>query len=82
MSDMDRLRDEFSDEDLQDDEIPVPLGIELEDDYEDDDRSRRAKQPGCFGLTPGERAFLSVMLFLVVVVLGLSMLVFTERLVF
>lgn len=81
MSDMDRLRDEFSDEDLQDDEIPVPLGIELDDDY-DDDTPRRTNPSGCFGLTAGERAFLSVMLFLVVVVLGLSMLVFTERIVF
>lgn len=74
MSDLDDFRKQLDDDD--DELIPVPLGIEIESP-----RKRKKSRRGFLGLTAGERAILSVLLFLVVAILGFGLLILTERVV-
>jgi len=71
---------------IEEEEVPQsPLpdfggGVVIEED-EDDPPAPRAGRRG-FGLSPMERAFLAVMLFLNVLILGAGILVVTGRVVF
>lgn len=55
---------------------------ELPDSVVIDDHVERVSDDKFLGMTAGERAFLSVMLFLCVAVLGVGLLIATGRIVF
>jgi hypothetical protein len=75
MSDMDDLRTLTQSDDVVDND---PLAFELGPEI---DQSQQAQQP-FLGLTPAQRAFLAFMLFLNVLVIGIGLLVATNRLSF
>ena len=77
MSNMDDLRSIVDDDDKQEFSFD-DLGMEIAADGE----RAEAKDPKFLGLTAGERAFLSVVLFLNVLVIGVGLLVVTGRIVF
>jgi hypothetical protein len=58
-----------------DGDFPIEMGQEIED------RAARAKRGKILGMGAGERAFVSVAIFLIVVIFGVALLVATGRIV-
>ncbi|MDQ7035911.1 MAG: hypothetical protein Q9P01_14085 [Anaerolineae bacterium] len=78
--------DEFGDGefgfDIDDGEMPIGQIIGDGDDFDDFDETGASGDGRILGMNGGERAFLSVMVFLNVVVLGIGALMATGRLTF
>jgi hypothetical protein len=68
----------------EEEDAPLPnfSGSIVIDDEDESNRRTSAARRGLFGLSPMERAFLAVMLFLNVLILGAGILVVTGRIVF
>lgn len=83
MTNYDDLRSSFADAD-DDDASPRQSRIAVDVDDIFDERSQRplARNTRFLGMTAGERAFISVMIFFVVLIIGMTVLVLTGRLVF
>ncbi|MCS6835189.1 MAG: hypothetical protein NZ750_04130 [Anaerolineae bacterium] len=78
------LRALIEDEEEDDSALPNLAGsIVIEDDEDDGSAASSGRQRrSLFGLSPMERAFLAVMLFLNVLILGAGILIVTGRIVF
>ena len=73
---LDDFRDEFDDFEEEEQELNIPI------DFDEIEAQQRAQQPpkrGLFGMTAGERAFLSMMIFVIVLVFGAAILAVTGR---
>ena len=77
---LDDLRNNFDDDygDEQEQDIDLPI------DFDEIEAQQQAAKPErkIFGMTAGERAFLSVMVFSIVLVFGVAILAVTGRITF
>lgn len=70
------------DDSFEDDESEVNSPFNFDELISEQEEASTAKDGKFLGMTAGERAFLSVMVFLVVLVFGIAILAVTGRIVF